>query len=99
MATAKIKSTSGNFAIKIDLPNGRVFKLDWNEKNDHTVDVPVGVNFKDDFGREHTVIGNLAQHLLNNYDFMELVEEVKPDPIVAPKVEKRRKKDEKAAIQ
>lgn len=95
MATAKIKSTIGDFETKLDLPTGKPLKIKWSKDNNFVTEVPVEVNYKDDFGHAKVAVKNYAQDLINAYPHLELVEEVQPDPIVQPKVFKKRKKDEK----
>ena len=70
-------------------------EVKFTEKNDFTCEVPTLVQYKDEFGKVHTVHENWAQHLLNSYpDALELVEIIEA-PVVTQSSKTASKKGKK----
>lgn len=89
-AVVRIKCTEGAWGVKVDLPNGVPFKLEWKGP-DFVADVPTKIEYIDYV--EHTkkvyvFSENFAQHLLDSYDYLETVEIIKPEVVEAPVVTK-----------
>lgn len=95
--TVKIKSTVGAFDLRLQLPNGRHIALEW-KKDDFVVEVPTKIEYIEVIGgsrNKHLFHENFAQHLLDSYDFLEVVEiipeKIAEKPVVVKPVKKERK--------
>lgn len=86
---ALIKCTEGNFEVKMGLPDGTAKVVRWNKENNFTAKVPTVVTYRDPVTRKILVAedaGNWAQHVLNKYSCLQLVEIVEPPAVEAPAV-------------
>ena len=88
----------GALGLKTSSPNGKDLIVKFQQKKGETdspflAEVPVQVEYVDDFNQKKVFHDNYAQHIVNNYD-VEIVEiKEKPvvtGPIVQPKVEKKK---------
>lgn len=86
----KIHSKVGTHAIVTNI-NGKDYVVKF-EKPDFVAEVPTEITFKDAFGKVQVYHKNYAQHLLNVYPELELVEEIPEPAVVAPKVTDKKSK-------
>lgn len=84
--TARIRCKEGAFSTHTAYPNGKALDMVWSKENDFIAEVPTRVEYVDDFGQRKVVFENYAQHLLNRYEFLELVEVKKQEAVIQPEV-------------
>ena len=101
MATVLMKCNEGLWSISFGLPNGKIKTIDFKPKEEGgpcVAEVPVEVDYVDDFNKKHRFQENYAQSLLNAknskgekaYPFLEVVS-VKENPVIDLEEEKPKK--------
>lgn len=95
MATVLIKNTLGRQDMSFSLPNGKKVVIDFKpveEGGDCLAEVPVEVDYKDDFKNTHRFHENYASFLLKSYPHLEVVKVNKDTVLEKKTVEEPRKK-------
>ena len=102
MATVLMKCNEGPWSISFGLPNGKIKTIGFKpleEGGPCVAEVPVEVDYIDDFNKKHRFLDNYAQSLLNAknskgdkaYPFLEVIS-VKESPVIEEEKPKKGKR-------
>jgi hypothetical protein len=94
MPTVILKSTQGASKFDLPLPNNKKYSAEFKKdaaSGEWLCEVPTVITYRDDFNNERIAHANFAQHLLDSYDYIHLVEE-KPEPVVVQPLVVEKKK-------
>ena len=85
--------------LRIPTPVGSYVEFHWHKGNDFTLEVPTNGTYRDNFGKDQPFVlndrtksTNIAQHFLDSYPQLELLE-IKEEPVVDAPIVVDRKKD------
>lgn len=68
--------------LNFHLPNGKTHKVAWTPANNYTVEVPLKLDYVDDFKKVKPMYDNFPQTLLNLHPNELILVEVKESPLV-----------------